>query len=74
MPMSGLYKYDVMPILAEDGKQYVKMGCYTRTVKDWDKDFWNNPDEFLDHKSLESLLRKEAYKYAKKWLKLNSKK
>lgn len=24
----------------------VRLGCYDRTLEQWDKDFWNNPDEF----------------------------
>ncbi len=69
--ITGLYKYIVMPIIAKDGTQYVKMGCYVRTVKEWNKDFWNNPSEFLNHDSIESQLRVLAYKTAKAWIKLN---
>jgi len=37
--MTGLYEYIVIPFISKNGVQYVKMGCYTRTVKDWNKDF-----------------------------------
>ena len=63
-----------MPIIAEDGKKYVKMGCYLRTVKEWDKDFWNNKSEFPNNESIKSQLRIIAYKTAKNWLKLITKK
>ena len=69
--ITGLYKYIVMPIIAENGKQYVIMGCYTRTVKEWNQDFWNNTSEFPNDKSLKSQLRVMAYKTAKQWIKLN---
>ena len=62
----------VMPIIAKDGTQYVKMGCYLRTVTEWNKDFWNNKGEFPDNKNVESQLRVLAYKTAKAWLKLNN--
>ena len=39
---NGLYKYVVIPIIAKDGNEHVKMGCYTRPVEEWEKDFWNN--------------------------------
>lgn len=70
---TGLYKYVVIPIISEDGKQYVKMGCYTRTIEDWDKDFWNNPSEFPNDGSVKSNLRSFAYETAKKWIEINLK-
>ena len=70
---TGLYKYVVVPFISEDGKYYVNMGCYVRTVKEWDTEFWNNPTEFQDHNSLESKLRVFAYKTAKQWIQLMKK-
>ena len=67
----GIYKYICIPFISENGTQYVKMGCYTRTVKEWNKDFWNNPTEFLNKDNIETKLRLLAYKTAKSWLKLN---
>lgn len=72
--ITGLYEYVVIPFISEKGVKYVSMGCYTRTVKEWDKDFWNNKGEFPNDKSLKSKHRVLAYKTAKEWLKLNSKK
>src|SRR3990167_1202114 len=68
---TGLYKYLVIHIISEDNSELVKMGCYTRTVEAWEKDFWNNLNEFLDHDSEESKLRVFAFETAKIWLKLN---
>ena len=67
---TGLYKYIVIPIIAEDDKKYVKMGCYTRTVEEWDNDFWNNNKEFPNDGSKESKLRLFAYNTAKEWFKI----
>lgn len=67
----GLYKYTTIPIISQDLKHYVKMGCYLRSVEEWEKDFWNNPDEFTDHESMEGKLRLFAFETAKKWLELN---
>ena len=46
------------------------MGCYDRTVEEWDKDFWNNTNEFPNDKSEESELRMFAYQTAKRWFEL----
>jgi hypothetical protein len=64
---TGLYKYIVIPFISEDNKKYVKMGCFTRTVEEWDADFWNNPDEFPNDGSEKSKLRLFAYETARKW-------
>jgi len=70
---SGLYKYVTIPIIAEDGTQWIKMGCYTRKLSDWDADFWNNPNEFTNHESEESKFRVFAFETAKNWLNLQPK-
>ena len=69
--LTGLYKYIVIPILAEDGQEYVTMGCYTRSVKEWQEDFWNNTSEFPNDNSIPSQLRKMAFDFAIKWIKIN---
>ena len=70
----GIYRYIAMPIIAEDGKHYVKLGCHLRTVEDWEKDFWNNDNEFPNDNSIKSQLRVLAYDTCKKWLEINSEK
>ena len=69
---TGLYDYIVIPFISESGDRYVKMGCYTRKVEDWDKDFWNNPGEFPNNGNVKSELRLFAYETAKRWFDLNS--
>ena len=68
--ITGLYNYVVIPIISEDNVKWVKMGCYLRTVEDWNKDFWNNNSEFPDNGSEKSNLRLFAYETAKKWFKI----
>ena len=69
--ITGLYDYITMPIIAEDGKHWVKLGCHLRTVEDWEKDFWNNNNEFPNDNSVKSQLRVLAFETAKKWLEIN---
>jgi hypothetical protein len=71
MVINGLYKYLAMPIIAEDGKQYIGLGCHLRSVDDWENNFWNNPNEFPNDNSIKSQLRVLAFETAKKWLEIN---
>ena len=68
--ITGLYNYVVIPFISEDNKKYVKMGCYTRAVDEWDADFWNNPNEFPNDRSEKSKLRLFAYETAKRWFEI----
>ncbi len=68
---TGLYKYLCIPIIDNKGNEYIKLGCFTRSLSEWESDFWNNDDEFPNDKSIDSELRKLAYETCKKWLKLN---
>ena len=63
----GLYKYHVSAHI-NNGIQHIQLGCYLRTRDEWEGDFWNNPNEFTDHKSQESKRRKFAFKVACKYL------
>ena len=47
------------------------MGCFTRTLKDWEKDFWNNEKEFPNDGSIKSESRKMAFETAKRWIEIN---
>lgn len=67
----NLYKYVAMPIISEDNKKYIRLGCYTRLLEDWEKDFWNNPKEFPKDNSIESNLRLLAFETCKKWIEIN---
>ena len=68
--LTGLYKYVVIPFISEDGKKYIKMGCYVRTLEEWESDFWNNTKEFPNDGSEKSKLRLFAYETAKKWFEI----
>ncbi len=68
---TGLYKYICMSIISEDNKQYIKLGCYTRLVSDWNSDFWNNINEFPNNDSIESKYRLLAFEFCKQWIELN---
>jgi hypothetical protein len=70
---TGLYKYVAIPIIAEDGKKYIRLGCFCRLVSEWKKDFWNNDNEFPNNGSIESESRKLAFKTCLEWLRINSK-
>ena len=39
------YKYNASGYIV-DGIIIIQMGCFTRTLKEWESDFWNNEDEF----------------------------
>ena len=68
---TGIYTYIVVPYILENGEQRVKMGCYDRSVTEWDQDFWNNNDEFPNNNSVKTNLRLIAFETAKKWIELN---
>ena len=67
---TGLYKYVVMPIIAKDGTKYVRLGCHCRKVSGWEKDFWNNNNEFPNNGSYESNSRYFAFKTCLEWFKM----
>ena len=64
---TGLYDYFVIPFISEDGVKYVKMGCFTRKLSDWETDFWNNNNEFPNDGSEKSNMRLFAFETAKRW-------
>jgi len=68
---TGLYKYICMPIISEDDKLYIRLGCYTRLLSEWESDFWNNPSEFPNDGNIESQYRIMAFETCKKWLELS---
>ena len=64
---TGLYTYIVIPYITEEDEKRIKMGCYDRSLKEWEGDFWNNPNEFPNNGSQKSLMRLMAFETAKKW-------
>jgi hypothetical protein len=67
---SGLYKYVVIPFISEGNEKYIKMGCYTRKLSEWEADFWNNDNEFPNNGSEKSNMRLFAFETAKKWFEI----
>ena len=65
---TGLYKYIAMPVIAEDGTEYIRLGCHLRKVTEWEFDFWNNPSEFPNEGDVASKLRWTAYQTCLEWL------
>ena len=68
---TGLYKYSAIPIIDENDKEWIVLGCYTRLVSDWEDNFWNNNSEFPNDGSIKAQLRVMAYETCKKWLDIN---
>ena len=68
---TGLYKYLTIPFVTEAGEKRICLGCYNRSLKEWEDDFWNNPDEFPNNGNPESVARLFAFETAKRWLELN---
>ena len=66
----GLYIYHVCAYY-HNGTAMIQLGCYLRTLQQWENDFWNNPNEFLDHDASESKKRLFAFNIAKQWLEYN---
>ena len=67
---TGLYKYAVIPYITESDEKRIKMGCFDRTVEEWEKDFWNNTNEFPNDGNEASQLRLFAFETAKKWFEI----
>ena len=67
----GLYKHIVMPLIKEDGSEFIRLGCFTRSVQDWATNFWNNPREFPNNGDMPSKLRWLAYQTCLRWLEIN---
>ena len=68
---TGLYKYICIPFISEENEIYIKMGCYTRLLSEWENDFWNNPSEFPNNGNIESKYRLMAFEFCKQWIELN---
>ena len=68
--LTGLYQFVVAAVVAEDGQEYIGLGCFFRSVTDWEADFWNNPGEFPNNGDQASAERLFAYQTALRWLDL----
>ena len=65
---SALYKYQVWAIIAEDGSEWIRMGCFFRKREEWNENFWNNDNEFPNDNSEDSNMRLAAFNFACKWI------
>ena len=69
---SGLYKYLTVVAIAEDGTEYIGLGCKWLKRSEWDGDgFWNNTNEFPDDGSIKTKERRMALKFAQDWIDLH---
>jgi hypothetical protein len=64
---TGLYRHIVIAYITESNEKRIKMGCYDRSLTEWEADFWNNNNEFPNDGSKKSQLRLMAYNTAKAW-------
>ena len=60
------YKYESYGYYLKDKKR-VTLGCYDRTIEEWDSDFWNNEKEFPKDSS-QGKNRFMIYTFIKEWL------
>ena len=67
---TGLYKYVTIPFITEEGEKRICLGCFNRSLKEWEADFWNNVSEFPNDDNYESVSRVFAFDTAKKWLEI----
>ena len=58
----NLYKYTCGAWIEEKRGEMVQLGCFTRTRKEWEEDFWNNEKEFPNDNSDKSNARLRAFK------------
>ena len=65
---TGIYKYVVIPYITIENIKMIKMGCFNRSLEDWQNYFWNNDKEFPNNNSLLSNERIIAFNTAKAWL------
>ena len=64
---TGLYEYVVIPYVTDKEVKRIKMGCYDRSLAEWNENFWNNEKEFPNDGSEKSQFRLMAFETAKKW-------
>jgi len=63
---SGLYRYEVWAVVFVSGERWIRMGCYFKSLEDWEKIGIrsSNPDEFPE----ECEERVAAFEFAKAFL------
>ena len=65
--MTGLYRYVIFAIVAEDGEPWVRMGCQWRSVTEWDRITIRDSrtSEFPNDGSTRSEQRARAFEFAR---------
>ena len=65
----NLYKYDVEIGITTKDEVIIKMGCFTRSLEEWEDNFWNNDNEFPNDNSTGSNKRLKAFEFARNYVK-----
>ena len=69
---SGLYKYITVVAIADDGTEYIGLGCKFLKKQEWEGNgFWNNTSEFPDDNLIATKERILALKFANDWIELH---
>jgi len=63
----NIYKYASFSFEMDTGTRYIRLGCRSRALEEWESDFWDNNEEFPDDNSEKSNLRKLAFETHRKW-------
>lgn len=66
MLIQNSYPYQCYAYI-HNNESRVRLGCYDRTIEEWDADFWNNNKEFPEGSPL-GQIRKLNYETLKNWL------
>ncbi len=62
------YRYQSGGSLTSDGKIFIRLGCFVRTLQEWESDFWNNNAEFPNDNSEKSKKRLATFNKIKSYL------
>lgn len=66
--IDGAYKYNSGSYIDErKGTLWIRLGCYTRTLEEWESDFYNNDDEFQIGTERTKLREKTYLMHVKYW-------
>lgn len=58
----NIYDHPCGAWIEEKRGEIIQLGCFTRTRKEWEDDFWNNDKEFPNNNSDKSNARLRAFK------------
>jgi len=70
--ITGGYKYTASSYRDENtGIWYIQLGCFLRSVDEWESNFWNNNNEFPNNGSEDSQARWNTYQSLLTWINQN---